>query len=90
MLRFTSRPSQLIRAGKTLDLDFSVESSIPTLVYGFTDFGAMGPRVAEVVDGNASLLWAPGEEPGKANFWVSAEDGLGGSALWTGEAEAVD
>jgi hypothetical protein len=92
VLTLIGDPPRAVPVGESAELEFEVTTDAPRVVqvYGFTDRGGMGPVSVEVVNGRASLSWFPGEEPGPATLWVTAEDGLGGSALWTVETESVE
>ncbi|MEZ4315886.1 MAG: hypothetical protein R3F61_00205 [Myxococcota bacterium] len=79
-------PEQVGVASRTV-LTFAVtDTNADTpLLYGFSTWGGFASAVGTpVVDGLASLELIAPEEPGEGVLYVVVDDGLGGSAVWTG------
>ena len=72
----------------SVEVTFSVEGAAEPILYGYSTAGGFGSSAVEVLDGLAALTWFAPEEPGSAELFVVAQDELGGSAIWRGDARA--
>ncbi len=73
-----------VRAGATVRLAFDAEASQQdAVVYPYTTAGAWSSSGVTAVGGLAPLSWVAPDEPGPATLYVVAEDGIGGSGVWS-------
>ncbi|MCB9675802.1 MAG: hypothetical protein H6737_11830 [Alphaproteobacteria bacterium] len=88
VLALASEPPAEVAPLRSAPLTFAMEDAVSdgAMAYGYATWG--GFRVAAgrpVVDGSVTLEYVAPEEPGEGALFVVVEDGLGGSAVWSGD-----
>lgn len=73
--------------GEELLLDVIVDDSEDVVeVMGLSTAGGFGLSAFAILDGQALMRWYAPDEPAPVRLYAVASDGIGGTAVWTGDA----